>query len=69
MKMFKFLVVAIVFCAITMAESSEKFSAKFDSLGMNEILDSHKTVVEFCKCLLGEGHCKPLCEAVKRTYS
>ncbi|KAI8420208.1 hypothetical protein MSG28_008753 [Choristoneura fumiferana] len=54
-----FLISFVALAVIVSARPGDKYTDKFDSVDLNEILKNRRLLVPYVKCLLGQGKCTP----------
>ncbi|XP_055541809.1 ejaculatory bulb-specific protein 3-like [Wyeomyia smithii] len=61
----KFFIVALTLVALVAAED-DKYTTKYDSVDVDEILNSDRLFINYFKCLMDEGACTPDVNELKR---
>lgn len=66
----KTLILACVLCFATLVISkpAEKYTDKFDTINLNEILGNRRLLLPFIKCLLDQGKCSTEAKELKCKY-
>ncbi|XP_065083458.1 ejaculatory bulb-specific protein 3-like [Ochlerotatus camptorhynchus] len=57
---------ALLVTIVVAQEEAEKYTSKFDSIDVDEILKSDRLFKNYFQCLLGEGRCTPEGNELKR---
>uniref|UniRef100_A0A0K8TVE6 Chemosensory Protein n=1 Tax=Epiphyas postvittana TaxID=65032 RepID=A0A0K8TVE6_EPIPO len=53
------LVSFLALAVVVTARPADKYTDKFDTVDLNEILNNRRLLVPYVKCLLGQGKCTP----------
>ncbi|XP_045452559.1 allergen Tha p 1-like [Melitaea cinxia] len=52
-----FLACVLCFTTLVFSKPAEKYTDKFDTINLNEILENRRLLLPFIKCLLDQGKC------------
>lgn len=56
-KMYKVLVVLVVFAIVSLGQGEEYFAGKYDNINLDEMLANERLLNSFYKCLMEKGSC------------
>ncbi|XP_053696132.1 ejaculatory bulb-specific protein 3-like [Sabethes cyaneus] len=62
----KFFIIALALVVLVAAED-DKYTTKYDSVDVDEILNSDRLFTNYFKCLMDEGSCTPDVNELKRS--
>lgn len=67
----KFVAVAVFLCvvALVVADDGKQYDSKYDTIDLDEILQSKRLLSNYIKCLMGTGSCTPEGNELKGEYS